>query len=167
MVTATTVPLEVYLCSSYEPDADYVDGVIEERLMGEYDHSAWQLAVLAYFLKHPEWRVKAMPELRVQVSPTRFRVPDITVLDVAAPREQIVITPPLMVFEILSPEDIMHRVLVKLSDYERMGIQGIFVIDPAGQASFVYQAGSLERVGDHVVIAGRQIDFNEISKLLA
>jgi len=25
------VPLEVYLHSSYEPDAEYVDGVIEER----------------------------------------------------------------------------------------------------------------------------------------
>lgn len=34
---APYVPLEVYLRSSYEPDAEYVDGVIEERPMGEYD----------------------------------------------------------------------------------------------------------------------------------
>ncbi len=42
MATATTVPIEVYLRSSYEPDAEYVDGVIEERPMGELDHAAWQ-----------------------------------------------------------------------------------------------------------------------------
>jgi len=36
------VPLEVYLrTSDFEPDAEYVDGVIEERPLGEYDHSSW------------------------------------------------------------------------------------------------------------------------------
>ena len=37
MATTTHVPVEVYLCSSYEPDAEYVDGRIEERPMGEFD----------------------------------------------------------------------------------------------------------------------------------
>ena len=31
MATATFVPVETYLRSSYEPDAEYVDGEIEER----------------------------------------------------------------------------------------------------------------------------------------
>jgi hypothetical protein len=39
------VPVEVYLRTSYEPDAEYVDGVIEERPMGQNDHSAWQNAL--------------------------------------------------------------------------------------------------------------------------
>jgi len=34
MATAPTVPMEVYLRSSYDPDAEYVDGVIEERPRG-------------------------------------------------------------------------------------------------------------------------------------
>ena len=41
-VTTAHVPVEVYLRSSYEPDAEYVDGEIEERPMGEYDHASWQ-----------------------------------------------------------------------------------------------------------------------------
>ena len=46
MATTTThVPVEVYLRSSYEPDAEYVDGAIEERAVGENDHSAWQEAI--------------------------------------------------------------------------------------------------------------------------
>jgi hypothetical protein len=31
MAATTHIPIEVYLRSSYEPDAEYVDGVIEER----------------------------------------------------------------------------------------------------------------------------------------
>ena len=48
---STRVPLEVYLRSSgYEPDAEYVDGKIEERPLGEFDHAAWQLAIIKWFL---------------------------------------------------------------------------------------------------------------------
>ncbi len=45
MGTTTHIPVEVYLRSSYEPDAEYVDGEIEERPMGEFDHASWQQAI--------------------------------------------------------------------------------------------------------------------------
>jgi len=48
--------------------------------------------------------MKALPELRVHRSPTRFPVPDVTVFDQDAPKEQIITHPPLAVFEILSAE---------------------------------------------------------------
>jgi hypothetical protein len=35
MSTATHIPIEVYLRSSHEPDAGYVDGEIEERSKGK------------------------------------------------------------------------------------------------------------------------------------
>jgi hypothetical protein len=34
------IPVEESLRSSFEPDAEYIDGLIEERPAGEYDHSA-------------------------------------------------------------------------------------------------------------------------------
>lgn len=50
------VPVEVYLRSSYEPDAEYVDGVIEERPLGQDDHSAWQHAIQLWFAQRAkEW----------------------------------------------------------------------------------------------------------------
>jgi len=45
MATTSQVPVEVYLHSDYEPDAEYIDGVILERPLGEDDHSAWQGAI--------------------------------------------------------------------------------------------------------------------------
>ena len=39
MATTSLVSLSDYLHSSYEPDADFVDGHIEQRPVGELDHS--------------------------------------------------------------------------------------------------------------------------------
>lgn len=164
MATATTVPIEVYLRSSYEPDAEYVDGVIEERPAAELDHASWQLAILLYFARHPEWGVKAYPELRVQVSRTRYRVPDVTVLKADAPREQIITHAPLVVFEILSPEDTMKRILIKLADYKQMGVEGIFVVDP-GRDCYFYDTGNLEIVQEPIKVGHCEIDFKEIAAL--
>lgn len=93
MATATTLSVEAYLRSSFEPDAEYVDGVIEERPAGELDHASWQLALIAYFRKHSDWGVGAYPDLRVQVSSIRYRIPDVTVLRADTPREKIVTGP--------------------------------------------------------------------------
>jgi Uma2 family endonuclease len=144
MATTLQSPLQAYLHSDYEPDAEYVDGKIEERPMGELDHSTWQKALMRFFLNHEsDWNLRVYPELRVQVAETRYRVPDIAILDAAAPREQIVRHPPLAVFEILSPEDAMKRILVKLADYERMGIRHIWLIDPETSASYQFRGGLL------------------------
>ncbi|MBT9329640.1 Uma2 family endonuclease [Paracidobacterium acidisoli] len=141
MATASAhphVPVEVYLRSSeYEPDAEYVDGEIEERPMGEFDHTSWQQAIQKWFWQHEqEWNIRVRPELRVQVSDTRFRVPDVTVLDRSRPIEQIITHAPVAIFEVLSPEDSMTRILRKLRDYEAMGIAQIWVIDPEEQNGF-------------------------------
>ncbi len=131
MATTTFVPVETYLRIESEPDCEYVDGQIEERPAAEYDHSSWQAALSAFFRAHrAEWGIRSRPELRVRVSPTRFRVPDVTVLSRSAPTEQIIVTPPLAVFEILSPENRMAAMMEKFADYERMGIAGIWIIDP-------------------------------------
>ncbi len=125
------VPLELYLHSSYEPDAEYVDGEIEERAVGEFDHASWQNAIQKWFWKNEDkWNIRVRPELRVQVSRTRFRVPDVTVLDRSQPIEQIITRPPIAVFEVLSPEDTHSRLMRKLGDYATMGIPQIWVIDP-------------------------------------
>ncbi|HEX4067709.1 MAG TPA: Uma2 family endonuclease [Acidobacteriaceae bacterium] len=139
------VPMEVYLrCSDWEPDAEYVDGEIEERPVGEYDHSSWQAAIQKWFWQHQtEWNIRTLPELRVQVSATRFRVPDVTILDRNQPREPIITHPPVAVFEVLSPEDRHTRLTRKLTDYEAMGIPQIWVINPDGPVFQRFHSGHL------------------------
>lgn len=138
------IPVEEFLRMSSDPDCEYVDGVIEERPVGEYDHATWQIIVAGYFLmREKELGISSRPELQIQVSQNRFRVPDVTILSRTAPREQIITNAPLAVFEILSPEDLMSRMLEKLADYERMGIGAIWLIEPKRQIYYHYRAGQL------------------------
>jgi Uma2 family endonuclease len=159
MSATTNIPVEVYLRSSYEPDAEYVDGEIEERPMGEDDHSAWQEAICFWFRQHAQdWNVRIRPVLRIQVAPTRFRVPDVTVLDRAQPNEQIVTHPPLAVLEVLSPEDSLQGLKRKLEDYKKMGVQEIWVIDPQDSVYYGYDEGQLLRK-DSFALAEKGIAF--------
>jgi Uma2 family endonuclease len=158
----------VYLRSSYEPDAEYVDGVIEERPMGEWDHASWQQAIQFWFRDHEkEWGIRFRPELRVRVAATRYRVPDVTVVDRSLPIEQIITYPPVAVFEVLSPEDRLQRLKRKLEDYRLMGIPEIWVIDPQDSTFYRYEDLQLQR-RDTFSYAPKGIvfDMNELKNLL-
>lgn len=142
--TGTFISVEEYMRTVTEPDCEYVRGVVEVRPAGEFEHASWQKALLGWFLgKEVEWQVKVYPELRVQTGLDSFRVPDVTLLSRSAPREQVITHAPLAVFEILSPEDTMTRMLEKLADYERMGIGAIWLIDPKRQLYYRYRNGQL------------------------
>ena len=170
MAAATAfVPVEEYLRSSFEPDAEYVDGQIEERALGENDHSAWQKAILFWFEQQARnGQIRVRPELRVQVAPTCFLVPDVTLLDRNRPVEQIVTHPPVAVFEVLSPADTLKRIMAKCGRYERMGVRTILVIDPDGP-KYQYVSGRLEPLqvrSFDIPGSSCRLDLDEIEKLL-
>jgi Uma2 family endonuclease len=76
----TAISLDEYLSTVYDPDCEYVDGELIERNMGESDHSALQGIILALlYNRRREWGIHVFPELRVQVTATRYRVPDICI----------------------------------------------------------------------------------------
>lgn len=146
MAAATTSPISVeqYLKTVTDPDCEFVNGEVEERNVGEYDHATWQTILAAFFeVRGRELGIKARTELRVQVGPENYRIPDVTVLSREAPREQIVTHAPLAVFEILSPDDSMTRMLEKLADYERMGIAAIWLIEPKKNRYYKFETGKL------------------------
>jgi Uma2 family endonuclease len=142
--TASPISVEEYLKTSTDPDCEYVAGVLQERAGGEYDHATWQAILVGFFLvREKELGILSRAELRTQIDPNHFRVPDVTLLSRSARREQIITHPPLAVFEILSPEDTMARTLEKLADYERMGIGAIWLIEPKKQLYYRYHDGQL------------------------
>jgi Uma2 family endonuclease len=119
------IGVDEYLASIYRPDMDYIDGVLEERNVGEKDHSIVQRKLIRLL---PE-TLAVFPEVRIQISPSKFRVPDIAVYE-TEPDEQVFRTPPFLVIEILSPEDRMNRMMNRVHDYHRMGTKHIWIVDP-------------------------------------
>ena len=124
-----------------------MDGVIEERDFGEFEHSFLQLFLGSIFVAHrAEWSIVAVSEQRIQVKPDSFRVPDLTVLRAGAPRERILTHPPLLVIEIQSPEDTLRRTAAKAAEYLAFGIEHVWVIDPAARVAYRGTAEGLELV---------------------
>jgi len=138
MSSTTSISVSEYLSTSYRPDRDFVDGRVEERNLGEHDHAAVQAALILWFGQHQnDWRIEVLPEQRMRISPTRYRVPDICLVSLDDPVEQILTKPPLAcIEEILSPEDTLRRMQQRVDDYREFGLGNIWVLDPATQKGY-------------------------------
>jgi len=146
MGSATLIPVEEYLRSSYSPDREYVDGEIVERNLGEKAHGTVQSNLILYLgSRRKKLGIREFPEQRVQVSPKRFRVPDVCVVKAPAPREQIFTSPPHLCIEILSKDDTMNYMQEKIDDYLSFGVPYIWIINPWNQKGYVITlAGMIE-----------------------
>ncbi|MDP2997156.1 MAG: Uma2 family endonuclease [Bryobacterales bacterium] len=155
MGTMTLVPVAEYLARAYRPDREYVDGVLVERNVGEYDHARLQGLVLACFLRNERrWRIRAVPECRVQVKKSRFRIPDVSVLRAESPIEQIVETPPLLCVEVLSPEDRIAEMQERIDDYLAMGVEYVWMIDPRTRRAWITTNDGSREARDGILRAG-------------
>jgi len=139
------VSVEQYLSTVFEHDCEYVDGVLEERDLGEFEHAFLQGILTAIFNNHrAEWGIICLPEQRVQTQSDHFRVPDLTILRSGAPRERVLTHPPLLVIEILSPEDTLRRTTAKVAEYLAFGIENVWVIDPNARVGYRGTEAGLE-----------------------
>lgn len=152
MSTSTIVPLSEYLYTVYRPDCEYIDGVLLERNVGEWNHSRLQTS-LSWYLRNreKEWKILVVVEQRVQVKPTRFRVPDITVLTGPPPTGGIITEPPFLYVEILSPDDRMSEMQERIDDYLAFGVPYVWVIDPRTRRAFEYARDGMREAKDGIL----------------
>jgi len=135
---ATLIPVEEYLRTNYDPDREYVDGEVVARNLGEKTHSRIQRKLLVYFEVHAkELGIESFPEQRVQVSPTRFRVPDVTIVKLSQEQGEIFTNPPHLCIEILSRDDTMEDVLEKIDDYLNYSIPCVWIIHAWSRRGYV------------------------------
>ena len=147
MTTSTLISVSEYLKTSYHPDCEYVDGEIKERTVGEISHGGLQdLFSVIFRHNRSAWGLRTIPELRVQVSPTRFRVPDVCVLLPENTRDQIVRVPPVVCIEVLSREDTLSSLQAKIDDYLAMGVENIWIVDPWDRRAWTADRAGLHRV---------------------
>jgi Uma2 family endonuclease len=152
MAAATQISVTEYLNTTYRPDRDYVDGVVLERNLGEYEHSRLQMRLGAYlFAREQEWQIRAVTEQRVQVKPTRFRIPDLCVLLEGSAVESIFHHPPFLCIEIFSRDDSFASIVERLDDYLAMGVPNVWVIDPRLRRGYRYTVEGFLEARDGVL----------------
>ena len=130
MRTVLRISLQDYLGRSFKPDCEYVDGQIRERNVGKWEHARVQWLLAAWFFAHEkEWGITGSTEQRLQVAETRVRVPDLVVLT-DGDQPDVLTDPPLLVIEILSPDDSYSDTQERAHDYAAMGVETVWIIDP-------------------------------------
>ena len=158
-MATTQVSLEEYLRTDYEPDCDYVDGELEERNVGEQEHSIVQAFFIKWLAKFEEqWRLEACPEIRLRVSPTRVRIAEVAILPLQRAFEAVLTRPPVAIIEVLSPEDRVSRYQQRLDDYRTMGVANIWVIDPMRHKAYDCSQGGWQPV-DRLLIANTPFEI--------
>ena len=106
------------------------------------DHGTLQGVLFGIFwANRAEWGVWPALDTRVQVKAGRYRVPDLSIVPVEARREQIIRTAPLLCLEILSPDDTLRKMLVRVEDYFAMGVPLVWIFDPVKRSVAVVQPG--------------------------
>jgi Uma2 family endonuclease len=148
MATAPTfplVPVDEYLSTTYHPDMEYVDGVLVERSVPTVLHALLQIILGAHFRQfEKQYRFKALPVVRTQIiARARYRVPDILLCAKPMPKGRIIDVTPLVVIEILSPDDKMSETLQRYREYDTIGIQAIVQMDPERRVAHRFETGSL------------------------
>ena len=160
--TQVFIPVEEYLRAVYRPDCDYIDGEVLERNMGETPHSGLQIFLGRFFAQFEDRdNFDTLTEQRLQISATRFRIPDVMLVPLKTDDLRVVHTVPLLCIEILSSEDRMRKIEERLNDYAAMGVQSTWVIDP--WRGLAYAAGpdaKLHECADRLIVAGTAIAIN-------
>lgn len=152
--------VEEYLHTSYRPDRDYVDGRVEDRNVGEWEHAAVQKMLMSIFLTHEEsWGVSIIQECRLQIAQHRFRVPDTMVLRADQQVRRILHDAPLICIEVISPQDTWKRLIGVLTDYLTLGVPHIWAFDPDERKAYRFDAQGLHPVFGHITAEGTPVRF--------
>lgn len=92
---------------------------------------------------------------RTQVSNTRVRLPDL-VLVPAGPQTPVLQQPPLLVVEILSPDDSYADTQRRAQDYLGMGVHTIWIVDPETRSARQCE-GDIWTGTTHLTVPGTEI----------
>lgn len=144
--------VEEYLHTSFEHDAEYVDGRVvyrpdpimpQSRMQGYLAHALYEQA------RSLGYKVWLEQTIRTQSNPPRFPVPDVC-LTMGKLDEEIFTTAPFLCVEIMSPEDKAVALRAKVDEYLRFGVRYVWVIDPESFTGEIYTSEGIVRVDDGV-----------------
>jgi len=95
----------------------------------------------------------------MQLAPDLYRIPDIAVFAETEPDKSVPSQHPLIVIEIISPDDRYSEVLEKLAEYQQWGVAHVWVVDPRKKTLAAYSNGALTLV-PRLTLAGSPVELS-------
>ena len=166
MAAETALPfvsVEEYLNTSYpDGDREYVDGIVVERNLGTIPHSLLQSILTEHFRKHRKTGFGVLTECRTKTTASRYRVPDLILVSEPFDRKaRFYGGVPIVVIEILSPDDRLNAVMARFQEYELLGVRFMIQMDPERRITHVYERGNLlQRELTSLDYEGKSIPFD-------
>jgi Uma2 family endonuclease len=153
---------EQYLATYYGREPEYVRGEVKEKPLPDAIH-AWIQRVLQMLFLPERNGLFALGELRCQVAPDVYRLPDVAVFRSGGRIARVPGIPPLAVIEVVSEDERHVDLIEKLRDYEGWGVPNIWVVDFWTKQLAIWSNGALLPV-DALRLEGIEIRLNELLK---
>ncbi|MEG3439636.1 Uma2 family endonuclease [Pannus brasiliensis CCIBt3594] len=156
MLETTTKKLtleEFLLLPETEPASEYIDGEVSQKEMPQGKHSRVQgkLVTAINAIAELARSALAFPELRCTFG-GRSIVPDVVVLewnkipvDATGEIQNVIVTPPDWIVEILSPDQDQTKVIKKILHCLNHGTRLGWMIDPKSKTILAFPAGQQPR----------------------
>ena len=159
MAASVQIPLLEYLHTNYEPDREYIDGELWERNAGKFEHSRIQALLTGWFIaRERTFGLMVLTEQRVQVAPMRVRIPDVALVPVGA-HPEVLLDPPVLIVEVLSPGDSYADTQRRADDYLRMGVENMWIVDPTTRSGKMRMDGIWTEAGKLTAGDGISLDL--------
>ncbi|MGH9583298.1 MAG: Uma2 family endonuclease [Bryobacteraceae bacterium] len=139
MATATQVSLAEYLRSNYEPECELVSGELIAKPMGTLEHMDMERR-LERLLE--SFEQQGLGHIVRELSCRKgndVRIPDLVFYAPGAQFENgLLIDPPLLAVEVLSPSQRQSELFAKCEAYHSWGVPYCWVIDPVKKTAWEY-----------------------------
>ena len=129
-----------------------------ERSVGEMHHASVLKHLVLQLGQHErEWRIRVLPRQNVQCG-SRCRVADVAVAKRETGYEPTLVTPPLLVVEVLCDDDRMAGSHELISDYVDLGVKTVWVVDPKRRRAYAAEGGNpLTEQREDLTVSGTAI----------
>jgi Uma2 family endonuclease len=132
------ISVDEYLNTAYDPDVEFVDGVLVERRTGEWLHSLVQSNVL-FALRRKYPHLKVVAELRIE-------------RELFSPRRKLAISS--------TEGDVMSAAIERLKEFARKGVPNIWLIDPRLQLLWTFSPPMLVEIeGESISSSGGSVEL--------
>src|SRR5580698_7648675 len=163
MGTKAAMPVEQYLHTSFpDLDKEYRDGEVVERSLPTFLHGKTQGLIAAFFVALRRMHsLYVCTETRMRLRPDLYLIPDVAVFHPTAPSE-VPDFPPLIVIEILSPDDRLSAVREKLEEYRAWGVVHVWLVDPYSKRMYTCNGGLAEVQALAIPELGAELNASDV-----
>jgi Uma2 family endonuclease len=145
VMNAALIDVQEYLSTSYEPDMEFINGILVERNVGSIPHSRL-LGILIGYLQQNCGDAIVLPGARLLMGAAanrKYRIPDVMVVERPITPGKVVTDVPALTIEIISPDDRFDEVLEKCVEYAALRVPNVVVLDPDHKRLYMFTESAL------------------------